>query len=247
MSGVMALTRRLHRSLLLVFNSIVFWFIVNVVFCAFLIALRLSPPPGFQRMSDDFFNILFSFASGGLISFLFYFLVVFIPERRRSRMLKDNIISLYRGVRRDIVTSVVLASIKGGREDLNGQWDDITRLTDVKEFKASFSDGREADEGFYAFENQMMEKTFEFERIIQDIKLLASQLAFFLNNYPVRDGELFALLKRFEVRLLSLFDSKAGYDESEPLTGFIYQWLAGWDPISGYRDRDIFSEALERA
>ncbi|MCC2613494.1 hypothetical protein [Neorhizobium petrolearium] len=247
MDDLTTFSKKLYHFLDNAFRSIFLWFCVNVAFCILLIYLRLFLPNEISNLSDDLFNIFFSFASGGLISFLFYFLVVFVPERRRSKILKENMISLYKSIRQDVVTSVVMASIKGGREDLTGQYDEIESLTDVREFKIRFSKGKKSNEGFYAFENQMMERTFEFESIIQDIKLLASQIEFFLHNYPIQNGELFCLLKRFEVRLLSLFDSQAGYDESEPLTAFIYQWLAGWDLVSGYRDRDIFFDALEKA
>lgn len=236
-----------RRAIFGVLHSVLFWFVVNAVLLLFFISIRIEIFALCCELDDDIFNVLSSFLTGGLISFLFYFLVVFLPARRRGFILKRNILSLYKYMRRDVVVSVVMASIKGGRSDLSMDWEELERLTDIKEFRASFSEGRESDEGFYAFENQMSDRTYEFEAIIKSLKLLSFQLDFFLHNHIIEDGELFALLKGFEFQLLSLLDSQAGYDESKPLCGFIYQWLAGWDPITGYRDRDLFLEALQRA
>ena len=197
-------------------------------------------------LTDDVFDVLFNLVSGGVISFLFYFLVVYVPERRRARILKDNAIAVYRRLRQNLVTAVVMASVKGGRKDLSTMWDDITRLTDVEEFRAQFSSGRHENEGYYAFENQMSGRTYEFEIIIQDFKILASELNFFLHNYTGAEADHFMSLKRLEITLTSLIDSQPGYDESKPLCGFLYRFLAGFDPLKGYLGRDIYLEALER-
>lgn len=197
-------------------------------------------------LSGDVFDILFNLVSGGVISFLFYFLVVYVPERRRARILKGNAIAVYRRLREDLVTAVVMASVKGGRGDLSTSLDDIERLTDVEEFKAKFSGGRLENEGYYAFENQMSSRTYEFDRIIQDFKILASELNFFLHNYSTAYADHFMSLKRLEITLFSLIDSQPGYDESKPLCSFLYRFLAGFDLLKGYLGRDIYLEALER-
>lgn len=233
------------RALRIILSSVVFWFSANMLATVAILYVRFATTHLAGEVGTDVFNVLFNLLSGGLISFLFYFLVVFIPERRRARLLKENMLSVYRNIRRDVVISVVIASTKGGRSDLSTAYDEMTKLTDVRHFKEYFSEGREADEGFYAFENQMGDRTYEFDRILQDIKLLASQLSFFLNNYATNKGEEFSVIKRFEIHLLALADAQPGYEESKPLCGFIYQWLAGWDPISGYRSHDLIQTTLE--
>jgi hypothetical protein len=63
-------------------------------------------------------------------------------------------------------------------------------------FKANFEDGRKASEGFYAFENQMQQRTPEFDEIILNFELIEREIYFILGNYKFDDQEIFDLLKR---------------------------------------------------
>lgn len=49
----------------------------------------------------------------------------------------------------------IFTSQKGGRRDLHADNEAIDLLITVEGIKAAFEGGREADEGFYAFANQM--------------------------------------------------------------------------------------------
>lgn len=227
-------------------SSVFFWFMLNLTALCLLLLLKFFFGFFSGPMAADVFDVLFNIVSGGMISFLFYFLVVHVPERRRARVLKDNAIAVYRGLRGDLVTAVVMASVKGGRKDLSTSLDEIERLTNVDAFKAQFSSGRLSHEGYYAFENQMSHRTYEFERIIQDFKILASEPNFFLHNYPGAEAEHFMSLKRLEISLAALIDSQPGYDESKQLCSFLYSFLAGFDLLKGYLGRDVYLEALER-
>ena len=54
---------------------------------------------------------------------------------------------------------------------------------DVENFKAAFAQGSEANEGFYAFENQMSDETPEFREIVLNLQMLSKQIEFVLHNY----------------------------------------------------------------
>ena len=58
---------------------------------------------------------------------------------------------------------------------------------EVDEFRAKFAHGREADEGFYAFENQMSGETHEFREIILSFRVLSKQIEYVLHNYGIED------------------------------------------------------------
>src|SRR5690606_5868389 len=124
---------------------------------------------------------------------------------------------------------------KGGRSDLQTDQDTITTLMTTNGFREAFEGGREADEGFYAFENQMSHDTPEFRQIILNLEMLAKQIEFVLHNYTMDDHKLFDFFKRLDLMLLSLRRSSPGYDESKPLCGFVYEIFSGWNMIEGYR------------
>ena len=99
---------------------------------------------------------------------------------------------------------------------------------DIENFKSAFSHGREADEGFYAFENQMSDETTEFREIVLNLQMLSKQIEFVLHNYVMDDQKAFDFFKRLELLLMKLQSSGAGYDRikaSMPIyLGNVY-WL----------------------
>ena len=194
----------------------------------------------------DVFNVGASVLTGVLVSFLVYWLVEVLPEKRRRRLLKDNLRFIYRDLKRDILGEVVSASCKGGRHDLCSLTSDtIDKLMEVGAFRAAFDGGREADEGFYAFENQMDERTPEFEEIILKLKMLSRQVAFALQSYPFEDAELFGFFKRLEMTLLRLEHTEPGYDSSKLLCAFIYQMFTGFSWVEGHRGYDVVEKTID--
>ena len=193
----------------------------------------------------DAFNVGASVVTGLLVSFLVYRLVEVLPEQRRQRLLKDNLRFVYRDLKRDILGEVAAASIKGGRSDLSETYDDTDKLMYVNAFRAAFDGGREAHEGFYAFENQMDERTPEFEEIVLKLKMLSRQVAFALESYPFEDAKLFGFFKQLEMTLLRLEQTEPGYDSSKPLCAFIHQMFTGFSWIDGYRGYDVVDKMIE--
>ncbi|TRB19689.1 hypothetical protein [Rhizobium rhizogenes] len=192
----------------------------------------------------DVFAVAVNLIAGGLVSFFFYWLVVYLPEQRKRRVIKDNLMQMYRAIKESILYQVVFASVKGGRTDLDPDLEAIEKLMTPEGFKEAFAGGREAEEGFYAFLNQMKDETPEFREILKNLEMLARQIEFVLHNYTMDNKELFDFFKRLELLLLSLRRSVPGYDESRPLCGFVYEIFAGWSNIEGYRGYDIIEKMI---
>ena len=183
--------------------------------------------------------------AGGLVSFFFYWLVVYVPEQRKRHVINNSLRKMYRNVKQDILYQVIFASQKGGRHDLQADTATIDRLMTVEGFKAAFDGGHGADEGFYAFANQMSEDTPEFREILLSLELLAKQVEFVLHNYTIDDNHLFDFFKRLEVILLALRQSSPGYDESKPLCRFVYEMFSGFNSIEGYRGYDVIEQMID--
>jgi len=209
------------------------WFVVNVVVLIAVIVLHFALDLPSIKWWPDVFAMTTSLLAGGLVSFLMYYLVVYLPEARRKSILKANLQKIYKNIKIDILWAVVQSSIKGGRRDLSPTSEFVESLTSPAAFKEAFEDGRESDEGFYAFENQMSDETPEFRQIVQRLMMLSKQIEFVLHNYSIEDQEVFDFFKRLELLLMSLQANGAGYDESKPLCRFIWEIYAGWNRIEG--------------
>jgi hypothetical protein len=209
------------------------WFVVNVVALIALITAHFALGLPSIKWWPDAFAISTNLLTGGLVSFLFYYLVVYLPEARKKSIIKANLQKIYKNIKMDMLWAIVHASIKGGRRDLTPSVELVESLISPAAFKKAFEGGSEADEGFYAFENQMDEETPEFRQIVQNLTVLSKQIEFALHNYSIEDQEVFDFFKRLELLLMSLQANGAGYEESKPLCRFIWEVYAGWNWIDG--------------
>src|SRR5258706_14533949 len=64
------------------------------------------------------FNATLSVGTGGLVSFLFYYLVNYRSDRRRRDLLRGSVQTGYTEAKRAIAQAIIMASQKGGRSDL---------------------------------------------------------------------------------------------------------------------------------
>jgi hypothetical protein len=226
-------------------SSVLLWLAINASLLAALLGYHLSscPKPAWW---NDTYALATNILAGGLVSFFFYWLVVYVPEARKKAIIKNNLIKMYRSLKRSILYQVVFASRKGGREDLHADTEMMERLMTTEGFRAAFEGGKQGDEGFYAFINQMTHDTPEYREIVSTLELLAKQIEFVLHNYNMDDEDLFAYFKRLEVLLFSLRNTEPGYDESEPLCSFIYKMFSGWDMIDGYLGHDPIESSIAR-
>lgn len=214
-------------------TSVSTWFIVNLVaFCA-LVVINFGTNVSSMKWWADAFAVATNLLAGGLVSFLFYFLVVHLPAIRKKTIIKANLQRMYRGIKQDILWAVVMASIKGGRRDLTSNSETIEKLMMPEGFKNAFEGGREANEGFYAFQNQMSDDTYEFRQIVLKLQMLSKQIEFLLHNYSIESQDVFDFFKRLELLFARLQSNGHGYDESKQLCAFIWEVYAGWNPIDG--------------
>ena len=230
-----------------IFTSILFWFTINVLLIALVVTVHFGC--NFTNLIfwwSDFYTIVMSLLIGGIVSFLFYFLVIFIPESRKKKIIKNNLIKFYRDAKENILYQIVFASKRGGRDDLNADSQTIEGLMTVEGFKATFEGGRESHEGYYAASNIIQEGGIEYREIILNLHLLSRQIEYVLHNYSMADQELFDFFKRLEKLLIRLEKIGPGYDEEKQLSGFIWTIFAGFNFIDGFIGYDIVENMIKK-
>lgn len=210
------------------------------------VALPFTNPIFVTQKYTAIFNAILSIGTGGLVSFFFYYIVNERLENRRRRILQSVIHDIYRSAKRDIAVAVIHASQKGGRADLVANSDTIEQMLTTNGFKALFSDGRESDEGYYAFENQMDSRTPEYEEIIFNLKVIARAAERLIDNGAASDEATYGLIMRLGIVVERIERNGPGYDESKPLCGLIWQVFSGWSSIDGDLGYDPIQRAIEK-
>ncbi len=231
------------------FSSVLFWFVVTFVLWVFAAGSEyLGICLAKKAWWDGAFVLFYPCLSGGLVSFIFYFLVVWIPQRRKRKAIRDDFRKFYRDLKEDIAVQIIFASQRGGRKDLRVDGYTEKRLLTVDGFREAIGRGRESDEGFYAFSNGLNteEGELNFRDIAWLLKMLAKEIDYVLDNYTIKKEETRNYFKRLRVRLWALGESKyEDHNAHRALCRFIYEIFAGFTHVTGRHGYDEVEKMIE--
>lgn len=194
-----------------------------------------------------FYNLASLFLRGFLLSSIFYFLVVYLPSKRKRSIVKNNFKSLYKHIKSDIIREILWCSRKGGRTDIDVTEELVLELFDVTKFRNLFKGGKEGDEGWYAFCNHIQSNPEDFSRLIFKFRILAKQLDFILHNYEIKTQENFDSFKRLELIIIELeqLDTNLQGDEVKVFSRFLWEVFAGFSFVNGERDYDFVDKIID--
>jgi len=199
-----------------------------------IISLRLVPRIGFI---DQVRGVIYDLSIGFLISYVFFLLVVALPERltrrRTARLLKHQFrtfklacIEIYLGAIGDVYDS-----------------DLPEKLLDAAVFRDYFSEQYSSNQNrWHAVHNGLYE--YGVPQLVLECELLAREIEFTLIKLNIQDEEVSSFLKRLSRSLLRLRTSEPTYDDIKRLLNFLYPLHSHWSWVDGYVGRDPVGEMI---
>jgi hypothetical protein len=227
-------------------GSITLWFVLAVVLFAVAVTVKLVGVDATRQIQEQVNALTIDLLLSIIVSFVFYYLVVHLPEKRRRNRIRNNFLNTYLAIKEGLLWQIVFGSIHAGRHDLNTSSEQVELLKDVKSFRATFSGGKEAHEGWYAFSNHMTNDTPEFREILLLLSQLRMHVEYVLFQDVFEDQELLDFFTRLRRHLLRLERTDASDYEKRPLISFLYELLSGWNFIEGYRDFDLIEKEASK-
>ena len=203
-----------------------------------------------HNMWGRFHRITSTFLTGFIITIFFYYFVVNIPDRRRHFIIKSNFHKMYMMIKHDILVQIISASKKGGIQGINNDSDTINSLITVDGFKSFFAGGKEAHEGWYAFQNGLGEDGMEFKEIISNLQLLSKQIDFILQNYIMLSSQELNILKSLQIDILKMENLQPPNvepyrEDDRTLIGFLWHMFSGWSLMDGYLGYDPIEKIIK--
>lgn len=192
------------------------------------------------------FNAALSVGTGGLVSFLFYYLVNYRSDRRRRNLFRGSVQAAYTESKRAIAQAIIMASWKGGRSDLRADSNTIDLALTVSGFRSLFEGGRESHEGYYAFQNEMISRTPGYDEIIFNLRVLVRATERLIDNGAVDDKRTYELFVRLGTTVERIERNGPGYDESKLLCAFIWEVFAGWNFVDGDLGYDPIQQTIDK-
>jgi hypothetical protein len=191
------------------------------------------------------FNAALSIGTSGIVAFIFYYVVNERLERKKRDKVRKGALQTYRDAKRNIALAIIHASQKGGRADLSADYDTIDKALSIVGFNKLFEGGQQADEGFYAFENQMSNHTPEYDEIIFNLKIIGRAFDRLVDNTHLNDSKSYNYFARLDALMRRIERNGPGYDESKLLCRFIWEIFAGWNVVQGPIGYDPIERAIE--
>ena len=131
------------------FSRVIVWFFIVLAFYGIVVSNNYL---SYIKLGPTTWQIVYQVSSpiliGGITSFLFYFLVVYVPARKKHRIVKANLKQQYTNVKKEILYQIIFASRGGGRTDLVASLKTVEQLFTVDGFRSAFQGGESGTEGF---------------------------------------------------------------------------------------------------
>lgn len=189
----------------------------------------------FKSEQPSFWNsIVFSLASGSLVSILFYWMLVRFPELRRRKRLKSVFLAQYKSFKLQCIDIFVVLSHGGGglyEPGLN------ERLLDQVEFRKYFkAETGEGQNRWHRVLNNLND--YYLEALARKMEHFREDLNFFVRAVDIPDEDKVAAFNRLSQSTYYHVTRSDDYDEVKSLSQYLWQLFSGWSFIAGYSDDD---------
>jgi hypothetical protein len=182
--------------------------------------------------------IAFNLAVGYLVSAFFWVLVVYLPERSRRNVLRLNFGRSYQQFKEATTRILLWASIGAHDSELTEE------LCDPVKFKAFF--GANKSEHWYAALNGLEGEPARMSELILELEIFADEVGYVLNAVAIQDANVHRILKSLKEHVYRLNHSTVYTGDQVKYVGqFLWEVLAHWDFIEGYRERDYIQDAID--
>ena len=216
------------------------WFLCALALVAY-VGLTIFHYTQFETFEwRNLYHITSPFLIGILVSAIFYYLVIYIPVRRKHLMLKDSFSDLYCAIKEDIIMEI-LECVEGvASSEL------VEKLSSISGYREFFSEENGRDR-HYKLHNVLQTDTERFQRFLRKIQRLAEQIEFLLHNYEIKNQKHFRHLKHLEALCLDIneLDIEVFGDDLKTLVNFLHDLLGGLTTTAEPRDYDVIEKILE--
>lgn len=197
------------------------------------IALCLRVPCPRIADSHAWEKIAYDLGIGSIISLLFYWLVVRLPENAKRRRIRNSFALHFQQFKED-VTATILSVTDGSYEYGFHQ-----ELVDQQRFREYFREkDEEGNERWYAFYNNMTEISLQELRL--HLEVLRSDILFTMAAVDIDDREVLEFMKRFSANIIRYRSTVLDYDSMKSFGNFMWEILAGENSVTGRMKRDYF-------
>jgi len=183
-------------------------------------------------------SILFNISVGFLNSVVFWIMVVVYPERKRNKVLRENLRRRYQDFKESTVQTLLHAA------GISCSTAEVRNLTDHRNFKAFFDANEKAR--WYDALNGLQDQRERIDDLLLEMEMLADEVRYALDKINIDDEHVHASFKVLCAHILRLRRySTYSYDQVKYIGQFVWGTLAQWSFVDGQLDVDPMQRLID--
>ena len=186
-------------------------------------------------------SMINSLSVGFVVSSIFYFLVVYMPEYKRRKMLHESLKSQYLQFKISCINTFLIISNSQEHSDRE-------ELLNLTEFRRYFKkENKNGENRWDAVANSLQDSEYYLREVIYYLQMLNEEIRYTRNSINLNDPEVFEFLNRLSQLIARMESTEREYDDIKSLCGFLWSIFTGWDWAKGYSESDIIKDIIGRA
>lgn len=182
--------------------------------------------------------IAFNLAVGFVNAVIFWFLVVVLPERKRRKVIRENLRRRYQDFRETAVLTLLHAA------GIYETSDKVQELTDHRKFKAFFDADNKAR--WYDALNGLQGEPERIADLLLEMEMLADEVRYVLNKVDIDDASVHSAFKNLCAHIGRLRSHGVySHDPAKYVGQFVWGMLAQWSFVEGQMETDPIHKLID--
>jgi hypothetical protein len=196
---------------------------------------------GMLTTTDKKYTLLINALSVGfVISAMFYFIVVYLPENQKRSRIYRSMERQYQLFKKSCIGTFLILSE-------SQEYQHREMLLDQEEFKRYFKNNNAKNENRWdAVANGIQGNAYYLNEILYELRLLNDEIKFVRGNIDIHDEDVFQFLNNLSQIIHKMDSTKPEYDDIKSFCRFLWEIFTGWSFIDGYRKVDLIKDMIER-
>jgi hypothetical protein len=182
-------------------------------------------------------KIVYDLGIGSIVSLLFYWLVVRLPDNAKRRRIRNSFAHHFREFKEDAIATMLMVT------DGTYEWGFHRELVDQKRFREYFQQqvGRGEDR-WDSLHNKMTE--YALNELLTQLEVLRGEITFTMAAIDIDDEKVLEFMKRLSATIVKMRATTPDYDSMKSFGNFMYEIFGGFNLVSGYQTRDFFEDMI---
>jgi hypothetical protein len=190
--------------------------------------------------NDDYKAIAYDLSVGFIVSAIFYWIVVYLPESNRKEIIHSGLKEQYDNFRRSCISNFLILSSSQSYPHRDA-------LLDQEEFRRYFKNNNDNGENRWdAVANGLQANDYYLREIVYELRMLNEEIRFARSTLNIKDIEVYEFLGRLSRAIVRMESTTQDYDDIKSFCRFLWEIFTGWNWVSGYSKTDVIQEMLGR-